>query len=126
MKEWAQHFGSEAWFIGRKKRLSNITAKQKNLDRKLWNARCNELAGIKLINEGARNDYCNEYGRTALHVACYNGKDKLAMKIIENYPVRVSVVKNSNHQLRKSKTVKYVKFRKAFEIFRNLEVLARF
>ena len=81
-------FGSEEWFIGRQKRMLKKDRKQKVVDKKLVDeCRSNkdELVMIRLINQGATNDYCNRFGETALHSACFFGKDSVVEKILEKH-----------------------------------------
>ena len=92
VNDWETNFGSEEWFIQRKKRFSKKNKKQKELDQKMYQAwiTFNPLVAIELINEGATNDYCDKYGRTALHRACcYAEKHSVVEKILEKYPEEI-------------------------------------
>jgi ankyrin repeat protein len=87
------NFGSEDWLIQRKEKFSKKNEKQKELDQKLFDelftGNNDELVAIELINEGATNDYCNGDGWTALHWACFTGKDSVVVKILEKYPEEI-------------------------------------
>ena len=93
MSDWENHFGSEEWFIGRKYTLLKKDEKQNELDQTLFDEMCtgnkNELVGIEFINQGATNDYCDMFGRTALHMACSDEKEKVVKKILEKYPNQI-------------------------------------
>jgi len=73
LDELESSFGHEKWFQDAEKREKLKTDRQRELDRSLYQACINSNGreeALRLLDQGATNDYQNKDGTSALHNAC--------------------------------------------------------
>jgi len=88
LDELRPSFGHEKWFKNAEKREKVKTDGQRELDRNLFEE-ClngNSEEALRLLDEGATNDYQNGFGRSPLHAACSHGLLDVAKEIEKRFP----------------------------------------